>query len=427
MLNKRKLITTSCIFFLFSNLHANPVGLEELINLAVENNSNIKISQFAQEKQKASYNLSKSDYLPKLSITGELARYDVETAGEKVADNVRGYSLTASQLLYDFGKTSNNINTAKRTLEASDFQIVENIATTVLNTKQAYYNILNKYQQINLAEESIKIDELHLEQADSYYNAGVRTLIDVTDAKLQLSNSKLKLLQSQYSLENSKTKLISIIGKQDSDELKIKEDAEIKTATKSFKEEKLILNDLLNLGLENKAELKALEKQIEAQKLQLENSNKEYYPTLNLQASLNDKTSDEIALETKQAIAGVYLKWDLYTGNSTSENIKISLASLSSLKQQLVQHKLQIKEDITSAYLKVKENQESINLSLLNLDLSADKLNLANQRYKAGLNDLIEVNDSKLAYTQAKSQLINTYYDYLNSKAKLEYAIGVIY
>ncbi len=428
MLNKSKLITSICLITLFSNLQATEIALDELIDIAVKNNSNIKISEYTIEKQKALYNLSKSDYLPKVSLTGELARYDMESNSVNQNDNVRGYTLSASQLLYDFGKTSNDINTAKKNLEAANFQTVQNIAGTVLKTKQAYYNILNNFQQINLAKESIKIDELHLEQANSYFNAGVRTLIDVTDAKLQLSNSRLKLLQSEYSLRNSKTKLISIIGKQDSDELKIKRDAEIKTTIQSFKKDELILEQLLKEGLENRAELKVFEKQIEAQQLQLKNTNKEYYPTLNLDASYSDKNADEIpSLDVKQAVAGVYLKWDIYTGNSTSENIKISLSNLSSLKQQLVQEKLQIKEDITSAYLKVKENQESITIAFLNVNLSADKLNLANQRYKAGLNDLVEVNDSKLAYTQAKSQLIDTYYSYLNSKANLDYAIGIIF
>ncbi len=109
------------------------------------------------------------------------------------------------------------------------------------------------------------------------------------------------------------------------------------------------------------------------------------------------------------------------------KNIKISIVNLNTLKQQLIQEKLQIKEDITNAYLKVKENQESIYIGYLNVNLAVDKLNLANQRYKAGLNDLVEVSDSKLAYTKAKSELIDTYYNYLNSKANLDYAIGVIY
>jgi len=429
MFNKTKLISTICLISLFSNVYGKEVLLEELINIAVENNSNIKISKYAEEKEKASYNLSKTDYLPKVTLTGELARYDIRSAGTKLKDNdVTGYTISASQLLYDFGKTSNQIESAKKNLEASNFETVKNISATVLNTKQAYYNILNNYQQIDLAKESIRIDELHLNQADNYFNAGIRTLIDVTDAKLQLSNSKLTLIQSEYNLKNSKTKLISILGTQNSNNIKIKKDKKIKTEIKSFKKSDFNLNDLLNIGLENRAEVKILKKQIESQQLQLKNSNKEYYPTLNLDANYSDKNSDDISsIDSKQATAGVYLKWNIFTGNSTKENIKISLVNLNSLKQQLVQQKLQIKEDITSAYFKVKENEESIGIALLNVKLSADKLDLANQRYKAGLNDLVEVNDSKLAYTQAKSQLIDTYYNYLNSKASLDYSIGVIY
>lgn len=428
MFNKTKLLSAVCLITLFSNVYAKPISLEELINIAVENNSNIKISKYTQDKEKASYDLSKTAYLPKVSLSGELANYDIQSRGSKLNDNVTSYTISATQLLYDFGKTSNQVGSAKKNFEASNFEKIQNISSTVLSTKQAYYNILNNYQQINLAEESIKIDELHLEQADSYYKAGVRTLIDVTDAKLQLSNSKLKLVQSKYSLRNSKTKLISILGIENSNEVEIKEDEEIKIAVKNFKRSSLNLDEFLKNGIENRAEIKVYEKQIEAQKLQLKNSHNEYYPTLNLDASYSDKNSDEIAsIDSEQTTVGVYLKWDIFTGNSTEKNIKISLASLSSLKQQLVQQKLQIKEDITSAYLKIKENEESINIAVLNLQLSADKLDLANQRYQAGLNDLVEVNDSKLAYTQAKSQLIDTYYDFLASKANLNYVIGVIH
>ncbi len=428
MFNKIKLVSIVCVILLFSNVYAEDISLEELINIAVENNSNIKISKYTQEKEKASYNLSRTDYLPKIALSGDISIYDITSGGVDYRDNtVSSYTLSASQLLYDFGKTSNQIDSAKKNVEAANFDTVKNISSTVLNTKQAYYNILNSYQQINLAKESITIDELHLKQADNYFNAGVRTLIDVTDAKLQLSNSKLKLVQSQYILRNSKTKLISILGTQDTNSINIKEDLEIKSKIKGFKRSSLNLDELLKKGLKNRAEIKVFEKQIEAQQLQLKNSHKEYYPTLSLDGSYSDVNSDQIAIDSKQAVAGVYLKWNLYTGNSTESNIKISLVNLNSLKQQLVQQKLQIKEDITNAYLQVKENEESINIALLNADLAYQKLDLANQRYKAGLNDLVEVNDSKLQYTEAKSNLINTYYNYLSSKASLDYAIGVIY
>ena len=43
------------------------------------------------------------------------------------------------------------------------------------------------------------------------------------------------------------------------------------------------------------------------------------------------------------------------------------------------------------------------------------------------LKTLVELNESKLQYTQSKSNLISTYYSYLSSKANVDYVIGVIY
>lgn len=428
MFNTKKLILSISIISLFTTLNAKDITLKELIDLAIQNNSNIKISQHKEEIKKANLFTSKAAYLPKLSAKGELARYDIKSNGSSVDDSVTSLSLSANQLIYDFGKTTSNIKSAKKELEASSFETISNITSTVLKTKQAYYNILNNYQQINLARESIKIDELHLNQANSYYEAGVRTLIDVTDAKLKLSNSKLKLVQSKYSLKNSKTKLISILGLDNISGLNIKRDMNIENIVKNHNRQDISLNQLLVNGYKNRSELKMYEVQILSQKLKLKSNNKEYYPKLDFDASYSDKSSDEIAsIDSKQTTAGIYLKWDFYTGGTTKANIKTSLANLNTLKQQRIQQKLQIKEDITSAYFKVKENQESINIALLNVNLSTQKLDLANQRYKAGLNDLVEVSDSKLQYTQSKSDLINTYYNYLDSKASLDYATGIIY
>ncbi|CAM3810723.1 TolC family protein [Arcobacter cloacae] len=429
MFKKKRVISSICAIFLFSNLNAKDILLEELINTAIQNNSNIKISKYKEEIKDANYESSKAGYLPRVSAVGEVTKYDIKGSNSnQVEDNVTGFSLSANQLIYDFGKTSNIIDSAKEDYLASNFETVKNISFTVLKIKEAYYNILSSFQQINLAKESIKIDELHLVQAEKYYKAGVRTLIDVTDAQLKLSNSKLELIQAQYNLKNAQTKLISILGIDETQKIDIKNAQEITSLAKSLEVTNLQLENLLSKGYENRPELKMFEKQINAQKLKLKSNRAEYYPRVDFDATYSDKDSDKItSVDVRQATAGVYLKWDLYTGDSTQANIKSSLASLNSLKQQLTQEKLQIKEDITNAYFKLKESEESINIALLSVDLSTVKLDLANKRYQAGLNDLVELNESKLQYTQAKSNLINTYYSYLSSKANLDYAIGVIY
>lgn len=178
MFKKKRIISSICAIFLFSNLNAKDILLEELINTAIQNNSNIKISKYKEEIKDANYENSKAAYLPRVSAVGEVAKYDIKGSNSnQVEDNVTGFSLSANQLIYDFGKTSNIIDSAKEDYLASNFETVKNISFTVLKIKEAYYNILSSFQQINLAKESIKIDELHLIQAEKYYKAGVEHLL----------------------------------------------------------------------------------------------------------------------------------------------------------------------------------------------------------------------------------------------------------
>lgn len=211
-------------------------------------------------------------------------------------------------------------------------------------------------------------------------------------------------------------------------DLEIKEDENIDELIQKFAPKQIELKKLINTGLKNRAEILMYEKQISAAKLAYSSKTKEYYPVLSLRASHSDKSSNKIAsLDTKQTTVGLYLKWNLFTGNSTEANKQNALASLNSIKQQLVQQRIEIEKEITAAYLSVKEAKESLLISSKNKELALQKFDLAKQRYKAGLNDIVELNDSKLQYTQSKSKLINTYYNYLISVAKLEYSIGKVY
>ena len=134
-------------------------------------------------------------------MTGDITNIYSKSGSTKTKGFINTARLSTKQLLYDFDKTSKNIKSAKNSLFASDEDIKSNISLIIFETKKAYHNILREQQRINLYKEMIQIDILHLEQVNAYHDAGIKTLIDVTDAKLQLSNTKLKLLKSTYALK----------------------------------------------------------------------------------------------------------------------------------------------------------------------------------------------------------------------------------
>ena len=427
MLNKTKFISITCALFLSTSINAKELNLDEILDIALKNNTNIQVSKYQEDIKTQELKKAKSAYLPKLSASADIGNYDIEASGVTQEGDATSVTLSASQLIYDFGKTSNSIDASKYNLEASSTEIQTSTKDTILSIKEAYYDILNKHQQIIVAKEAVSLDKLQLSQANEYFKAGVRTKIDVINAQLNLSNSELKLVQANYDLKISKTKLISLLGTSYEEEIDVKLDSnDISSLAKSIKIENENLDKLINTAFDNRSELQKYKALIKTNKANLNSAKAEYYPTLDVSASYSDKNSDDISsLEQTQTAVLLNLKWDLFTGDTTSANKKISLANLSTTKKQFEQQKLQIRQDVTSAYLNLEQSFESIKINLLSLDLSTRNLNLANERYKAGLNDLLEVNDAKLEYTKSKTNLVNSYYTYLSNTANLEYSLGL--
>jgi len=400
-------------------------SLDELISIAIKNNTTIKQSQINVNTKKQSQIKSESLYLPTLSLEADISKYDIETAGVKTDGNAKSISVSASQLLYDFGKSSHKIEASKQNLTASKKELNVTSANIILNVTKVYYDILNKLALINVAEESVKIDEFQLYQAKEYFKAKIKTKIDVTNAKLQLSNSKMKLLTATFDVKKAKVQLISLLSKQDIIVENMNQD--IKNLVKEIQKDTYDLESLISKAIKNRDELvmyKYLEKALHRN---YESSKSDFYPKVNLVGSYQDSSSDDISsLDTNQFTVGVYLKWELFSGFRTQASKKEALNELQNVKEKQKEQELSIIENVTNAYFNVEQNKQSIEISLLNNELAQQNLELAQERYKNGLNSLLELNDAKLDFINAKIDLVNQYYGYKTSQAVLKYEIGTI-
>jgi len=417
----KKILITSVLAI---SLYAN--DLNELINIALKNNSNIKQSEIKVSTQEQSHIKTKSLYLPTLSLEADVSNHDIETSGVTTDGNSKTVSLSASQLLYDFGKSTNKIKATKHNLKAAKEELDSTSATIILNVKKAYFDILNKHALIIVAQESVKIDKFQLYQAQEYFKAKVKTKIDVTNARLQLSNSNMKLLKANFDLKKANAKLITLLGQKN---ITVKIDKkDIKSLAKEINNDIYVLDSLLTEASKNRNELAMyvyLEKSLTNS---YKSAKSDFYPSINLVGSYKDSHSDDIAsLETNQVTTGVYLKWELFSGFRTSAAKKEALNELQNIKEKQKAQELTIIENVTSAYFDVEQNKQSVDISLLNIELSEQNLELAQERYKNGLNSLVELNDAKLDFITANNDLVNQYYAYKVSQVTLEYETGTTF
>ena len=209
---------------------------------------------------------------------------------------------------------------------------------------------------------------------------------------------------------------------------KIKQEKrDIKYLSKNIQEPINALEYYIKEGLRNRPELAMYEGLILANKQTLQSTKAQYYPKLHLKATYNNSDSKESSFDKTQNTLGLYLSWDLFTGFSTKASILKNKSSINQIQAKKTQEELRIQESISSAYILLLENVQSIKLSLINYELSKDNLFLSQERYKNGLNDIYELNSSKRQFTDALSSMIDIYYSYEISIANLEYASTIKY
>ena len=203
-----------CLFNLTVNSEATPssYSLDAFIQLAIENNPQIEIA-FQQHRQSEGQLVqAKSGYLPRLTVGGDLGRTHIEDLQPEDEDTVLHGLISASQLIYDFGRTTGLIDASIYASVAADSNLLQQIQNVVFQVKENYYSVLERELLIEVAQQSVDTYIQHLYRAKKYFEAGVRTKIDVTNANVELANARLDLLRAKSNLKTARVKLEQVLG-----------------------------------------------------------------------------------------------------------------------------------------------------------------------------------------------------------------------
>jgi outer membrane protein len=122
---------------------------------------------------------------------------------------------------------------------------------------------------------------------------------------------------------------------------------------------------------------------------------------------------------------GIDLTWELFSGFETEGEMVEARGKLREVQAALMDLQLFITREVTDSYLRADEFREGVDIADETLVLAKENLYMAEKRYIAGLNDMIEYNDAQLNFIRAQSSLVTTYYDYLTALARIDNSIGI--
>ena len=246
------------------------LSLEDCIKKALANNPKIKSSSNNTEIYKTKITQAWSNYFPTFNMTNGLTRNRYFTINFTVEDKLYTFyntiDLTASQLLFDFGKTKALAEVAKYNWQSTIANLDGTVDEIIYDTTSAYYNLIYALEKKKVYEDTLDNYKKQFEQAQIYYKTGKKSKIDIITAQYNMENAKLGLIESENEIQLAQAELSNVMGLPEYENYKIYDELTVKQYEYDF-------NELLKEAYENNAELKIYNNQIKYHKKIISNRN----------------------------------------------------------------------------------------------------------------------------------------------------------
>ena len=152
---------------------------------------------------------AKSAYWPTVygSVTGAAAQDGTRiTAGAlnnpTVFDRF-ATGVTVSQLVTDFGRTGSLVETQKLRANAQEQNATLLRAEVLLRVDQAYFDALRAVAVLRVARQTVEARQLVVDQVTALAASNLKSGLDVSFARVNLSQSQLLLVQAQSEVDAS--------------------------------------------------------------------------------------------------------------------------------------------------------------------------------------------------------------------------------
>ena len=424
---KRVLLITLLVATVFTAQAQKVWTLDECINYALEHNLDIRKTQLARQQADYQYKTSKNAWLPTLNANaGEYFGFGQSPSytGVYVSDNSSSASFGASLSLPLFQGLS-LYNTAKA--DALNLQATEQDQRTAqlnlkLNVMAFYMQVLYGKEQVEIARRQVELSAEQLEKTRQLFESGRIAEADVYESQAQLASDQATLTQAETDLALSTLTLTQVL------EIEYDESFEVSEPDAFFASQEQEIGTpqaTITTALQNQPAMEAARLRVQKSHYDLKATKSAWYPSLDFYAGYSNglyhyfgdnypnTPVNEQLKRNSRAQLGVSLNIPIFNGMKTKYRVKMSELSIADQQLDLENTEKTLRKEIQQAYGNAKAAQQKMAAMENSLEASRIAYDYAKGGYDMGKKTLLELNESKLRFHKAESDLLQARYEYL--------------
>jgi len=320
-----------------------------------------------------------------------------------------------SQLLTDFGRTTNLIASANLAAKAENQNAVATKEQILLAVDESFYNALQTQAVLTVAEQTVKDRQTVADQVGALYRSKLKSELDFSFANVNLAQARLLLLDAENNVNASQASLSAVLGFQNLQNFQLAEDTSPLTPPSDN------VDDLISTAFNMRPEILALEFESESAERFRRAERDLFFPDIRALGAIGDTPVRNPIISNWYGAVGVNVDIPVFNGFLFNARAREAAIRAQAAQERLRDIRDRISRDVRTSWLNAKTSYERLAVTQQLLDQANLALNLAQERYKLGLGSIVELSEAQLQQTQAQIANVEAGYDYRLAVAVLQY------
>ncbi len=322
---------------------------------------------------------------------------------------------TVSQLITDFGHTTNLVAGARLQARADEQSAAATKQDILVAVDQAFYNALQTHAVLRVAEQTVASRQLLSDQVSALTRSKLKSDLDLSFANVNLAQAKLLYLDALNNDKASMAALSAILG------YATLETFELVNDTETLAPPPADVDPLIADAFAKRPEILALEFQSESAEKLHRAEHDQFYPTISALGTFGDSPVRDDRIYGPYAAAGVNVEIPVFNGFLYSAKSREADLRAQATRQRLNDLRNRIARDVRTSWLEANTAFDRVSVSEQLLAQANQALDLAQTRYKLGLSSIVELSQAQLQQTQAEIGSAQAGYQYRLALSVLRY------
>ncbi len=388
---------------------------ESTVDLALTNNRTVKQAMWSYQAAKADVSIAAANKNPSLAYRWGGER----SGGDKGSSKDGKHNFTISAPVFNPSLDA-SIDASRYKREGTGAEYEESLQQAKYDAIKAYYSLIMYRNKTDVAKQTVKDYQGHLDNVKAQYNVGLVSNSDVLGADTSLADAQTDLVKAMNAAELAEASLNQAIA--------YPVQTAITTAEESlqYKPYDVSLEQAKAYAMLHRSALVESAMAVKAAEENLKSAKSGYLPTIDIEAGRGyTDPNGYFGTDVKSWHVGASATWKLWDGGATQNKIKGAYADLEKAKEANLATVDKVNLAVQEAYLNLRTAEQTIQSTQTAVNEGQENFRIASLRYRAGVGTNLDVIDAELKLTKARNTYVDALYNYNVSISALEQATGV--